>query len=182
MKIQYNSPFILTFTLLAVAVMIFSIITGGKSTLYFFTTYPHMSYMDPMSYLRLFSHVLGHANWNHLVGNFTFILLIGPMLEEKHGTKNLVLMTLVTALATGLINNFFFETGLYGASGIVFMLILLSSFANIKSGYIPLTFILIVVLFLGKEIYTSIADDQISQSAHIIGGICGAVFGFISNG
>jgi membrane associated rhomboid family serine protease len=59
------------------------------------------------------------------------------------------------------------------------MLILLSSFANIKSGHIPLTFIIIVVLFLGKEFLASLKPDTISQFAHIMGGICGGMFGFL---
>jgi membrane associated rhomboid family serine protease len=87
-------------------------------------------------------------------------------------------MMLVTALVTGLLNILFFHTGLLGASGIVFMLILLVSFTNSKSGEIPLTFILIALLFIGKEILQSLQSDQISQFAHIIGGICGSVFGF----
>ena len=32
--------------------------------------------------LRLFSYVLGHKNWQHLISNFAFVLLIGPVLEE----------------------------------------------------------------------------------------------------
>ena len=52
-------------------------------------------------------------------------------------------MILVTALLTALLNAVFFNTGLLGASGIVFMLILLSSCANIRAGEIPLTLILV---------------------------------------
>ena len=76
------------------------------------------------------------------------------------------------------LNNLLFNTGLLGASGVVFMLILLSSFTNVKSGNIPLTFILIIFLFMGKEVYTAFSQDNISQFAHILGGICGGVFGF----
>lgn len=71
--------------------------------------------------------------------------------------------------------------GLLGASGIVFMFILLSSFANIKTGHLPLTFVIIVIVFLGKEVFASFAHDSISQFAHIIGGLCGSTFGFLSN-
>ena len=90
----------------------------------------------------------------------------------------MLIMIAVTALITALLNNFFFPSGLMGASGIVFMMILLSSFANLKQGHIPLTFVIIVVLFLGKEVYNSLKMDNISQFAHILGGICGSIFGF----
>ena len=87
-------------------------------------------------------------------------------------------MIILTALITGIINVSFYSTGLLGASGIVFMLILLVSFTNNTGGGIPLTFILVAILFVGKELMHSFNNDQISQSAHIIGGLCGSVFGF----
>ncbi|MEO1653978.1 MAG: rhomboid family intramembrane serine protease, partial [Bacteroidota bacterium] len=73
-----------------------------------------------------------------------------------------------------------FNNALLGASGVVFMMILLVSFANARKGTIPLTFILIALLFLGKEIYSALfTHDNISQFAHIIGGLCGGVFGYV---
>ena len=38
--------------------------------------------------------------------------------------------------------------------------------------------ILIAILFLGKEVWQSLQADNISQFAHIAGGICGSLFGF----
>jgi rhomboid protease GluP len=35
------------------------------------------------------------------------------------------------------------------------------------------------VLFLVKEVSSAFAQDNISQFAHIIGGICGSFFGFL---
>ncbi len=86
-------------------------------------------------------------------------------------------MMVITALLTGLVNSLFFSTGLMGASGIAFMLILLSSFTNIVEGEIPLTFILVAILFLGREVIGSLESDDISQFAHIAGGVAGSVFG-----
>jgi GlpG protein len=59
------------------------------------------------------------------------------------------------------------------------MLILLSSFTNIRQGEIPLTFILIVVLYLAREFVNALNPDTISQLAHIAGGIIGGLFGFL---
>jgi membrane associated rhomboid family serine protease len=176
MKLQYNSPVVLTYALIATGALIANPFTGGWLMETFFTIYPVIDLANPLWYLRLFSHVIGHGNWPHLVGNFTFILLIGPILEEKYGSKDLLLMMVVTALVTGLLHIFFFQNGLLGASGVVFMLILLSSYTNAKGG-IPLTFVLIVLLFLGREVIESVRPDQVSQFAHIIGGIMGGLFG-----
>lgn len=178
MRIRYNAPVILTFTLLATAVLIVDQITGsfvGR----FFAAPPKFDGSSLFGYLRLLSYVLGHKNWLHLMSNFSIVLLIGPVLEEKYGSWPVLLMLVVTALATGILNVLFFSTGLMGASGIVFMLILLSSFTNIRSGEIPLTFILVVALFLAKEIINAFSEDNISQFAHILGGFCGSLFGFL---
>jgi membrane associated rhomboid family serine protease len=159
-------------------VVVFFLNKASAGTLMPWFALGHVSTSQPLSLVTLFTHVIGHANLEHLLGNLTFILLLGPIVEEKYGGRMTVIMMLVTALVTGLLNILFFHTGLLGASGIVFMLILLVSFTNSKSGEIPITFILIALLFIGKEILQSIQSDQISQFAHIIGGVCGSVFGF----
>lgn len=190
MRIQYNAPIILTFTLLSTAVFALQFFTPIEVVDYF-TVFPsEWSWTNPLSYLSLISHVLGHGGsmattneaWAHLMSNFTIILLIGPILEEKYGSRDILFMVLATALITGVLQVVFFETGLLGASGIVFMMIVLSSFTNSRAGTIPMTFILVAVLFLGQEIYRSFGADNVSQFAHIIGGICGGIFGFLLEG
>lgn len=177
MKITYNAPFTLTFTLIATIIHIFP----QSFTENFFAVGTSMDFGNPLNYFRLFSHALGHASWNHLFGNLSLILILGPILEEKYGTLMLALMSFITALVTGILNVAFMKNGLYGASGIVFMMILLSSFTNMKAKVIPVTFILVLVLFLGKEIMNSFEENNVSQFAHILGGILGSVFGFFTH-
>ena len=145
----------------------------------FFAVGTSINLADPLSIFSLFSHVIGHSSIQHLLGNLTFILLLGPIIEEKYSSRFTLFMIVITALITGILNVTFFSTGLLGASGIVFMLILLVSFTNTEDGKIPLTFILVALLFVGKEILQILDSDQISQFAHIIGGVCGSVFGFL---
>jgi membrane associated rhomboid family serine protease len=178
MKLKFNSPVILGFSLLCVAVFTLDKLMVGSLMPYF--TLGQVNTSSALSLLTLFTHVIGHANIEHLIGNLTFVLLLGPIVEEKYGDMRTLLMMMITALVTGILNLLFFHTGLMGASGIVFMLILLVSFTNTKSGEIPVTFILIAVLFIGKEVLESLKTDQISQFAHIIGGLCGSIFGFVT--
>lgn len=183
MKISYNSPVILTFALISTAVLGLNYLLEGLIGNYF-TLLPDFHFDSVTSYLRLFTYIFGHADWTHLVGNFSFILLLGPILEEKYGKRDLITMMGITAIATAVLFlllvgvGIFEREGLLGASGIVFMMILLSSMSNFKSGTIPLTFILIVILYVGKEIYDSFQPDHVSQFGHIFGGICGSIFGF----
>lgn len=177
-KIQYNSPVILTFTFLALGSYLLSYLTNGLSTGFLFSNY-RTSFLDPMQYIRLFSYILGHANWAHFSGNFIIILITGPMLEEKYGSKVLTQLILVTAFVTGIIHTTFSSAALLGASGIVYMFIILSSFTNAQRGKIPLTLIIVFFVFIGREIFGgAFAQDNISQLAHIIGGLCGALFAF----
>ncbi len=179
-KFQYNAPVILTMTLISFLSLLLGYCTGGASTRFFFSIYRSRLF-DPMQYIRLFTYVFGHADYAHFIGNFTIILLVGPMLEEKYGSKQLLEMMAVTALVTGLVQIIFFpHTALLGASGIAFMLILLSSFANYERGKIPLTLILVALIYLSGEIVDGIVNrnDNISQMGHILGGACGCVFGW----
>src|SRR5690606_38086157 len=120
-----------------VAVFVLDKVMAGHLMPYF--ALGHVSLSQPVSLITLFTHVAGHASLEHLLGNLTFVLLLGPIIEEKYGGGPLLIMILITALVTGLLNVVFFHTGLLGASGVVFMLILLVSFTNTRSGEIPLT-------------------------------------------
>lgn len=179
MKLSYNAPVTLTFALLSAIVLALDQFIFTSLTEQMFSVGGSMSLGDPLDYIRLFSHVIGHADWTHLLGNFAFILLLGPILEEKYGSALLLLMMAITALVTGVINVLLLSTGLLGASGIVFMMILLVSFTNFRKGEIPLTFILIVLLYLAREVITAFQDDSVSQFAHIAGGLTGSLFGFL---
>lgn len=178
-RIKYNAPVILSFSIICSVVYFIDQGLLGKLMPYF-TVGTTVNISNPFSIASLFTHVIGHSSMEHLLGNMTFILLLGPIIEEKYGSVNTLIMIAFTAFVTGLINVMFYNTGLLGASGIVFMLILLVSFTNTNSneGGIPLTFILVAILFVGKELLHSLSADNISQTAHIIGGMCGSVFGF----
>ncbi|MDR2102439.1 MAG: rhomboid family intramembrane serine protease [Treponema sp.] len=180
MRIKYNAPTVLTFTFISTAVLILSQTLFPSLTRTWFVV-PGRGGFSPSAFrnwVTLFTHVLGHASWTHLVSNFSVILLIGPILEESYGSRSLFFMIALTALVTGVLNSLFFPTALLGASGVVFMMILLASFTNFNKGEIPLTFLLILTLYLGRELFNSFSSNTISEFAHIVGGFCGSLFGF----
>ncbi len=176
MKITFNSPAILTFSFLCVVIYVlthqFGIGTG------WFTLSPSFNFGQFSSYFTLVSYVFAHADIDHIIGNLSFILLLGPIIEEKYGTKHTVIIIFSTALVTAILHILFFSNGLIGASGIVFSLIILSSLVNFKNKEIPITFILVAIIFVGKEIIALFDTDNVSQFAHIIGGCIGGFFGF----
>ena len=76
----------------------------------------------------------------------------------------------------------FSDHALMGASGVAFMMVLLASMVNMRSGDIPLTFIAVAVIYMGGEIAQSFGNDHVSHMAHLIGGAIGALFGFFMAG
>lgn len=130
-------------------------LTNGWTTYHLFSVY-RSSLADPLFFVRLFGHVLGHAGWDHFIGNMLLFLVIAPPLEERYGSRTLL-----------------------GASGIVFMLIMLSSLAGSRNGGIPITLILVGVLYLSQQVYDILfVQDNVANFMHIVGGACGTVFGF----
>ena len=182
LKISYNAPVVLTFVLICLVVLVIDGLTMGKSTNLLFMTY-HPSLANPLTYIRFFTHVLGHSGWSHFINNAAYLLLLGPMLEEKHGSQTLLEIIAITALVTGLVNYIFFPSvGLCGASGVVFAFIILASFTGFKDGEIPLTFILVAIIYIGQQVFEGITvTDNISNMAHIVGGAVGAVLGYLLN-
>lgn len=181
-RITFNSPVILAFVFISLGAMVANYLTMGASNKLLFMTY-HSSLTSPLTYVRFFTHVLGHAGWSHYIGNMMYILLLGPMLEEKYGSAKILEVILTTALVTALLNYFLFPgIALCGASGVVFAFILLTSFTGFNEGEIPLTVILVAIIFIGQQVYEGVfLQDNVSNLSHIAGGVVGAVIGYQLN-
>ncbi len=182
LQLSFNAPVVLGFTVLCFVVLVLDTITNGNITNSFFSVY-RSSLVNPATYIRFFGHVVGHAGWNHFVGNIMMILVVGPLLEEKYGSSNILFVILSTALVTGIVNFVFFpNVRLLGASGVVFAFILLSSLTSITEGKIPITFILVAIIYIGEQVYSGIfINDNVANLTHIIGGLVGSVLGYIMN-
>jgi len=178
LRFQYNSPVVLSFALLSLVVLILDYFTDGWTTGRFFSVY-RCSLRDLAAIPRFVLHVLGHNGYSHFIGNMMMILVVGPTLEEIYGSRKLFAAIFMTALVSGLVQWLFFPgTALLGASGIVFMMIVMSSLSGMKDGWIPITFVLVLLLYLGGEVVDGLfVRDNVSQLTHIVGGVCGAVLG-----
>lgn len=181
-RIVNNAPVVLWFTVACAAALILSTATNGLSDRLVFSVY-RSSLSDPLTYIRFFGHVIGHANIGHFMSNMMLLVVVGPMLEEKYGSKDLLTIMILTAFTTGLFHFIVFPgTMLLGASGIVFAFILLASFTQYKDGTLPITFIVVAVLYIGNQIYDGLfISDNVSNITHIIGGVIGTFFGLILN-
>lgn len=175
-RIEWNAPVTLGFAGLSLIALLLSQWFPGIN--YEFFSIHRSSFMDPLLYLRCFSHVLGHSSVQHYVNNMMLFLILCPMVEERYGAKLLIEMMAVTAVLTAILWLIFGSGSLLGASGIVFMLILLASITGKDKGTLPVTLILVAICYLGSEIQKGLtARDHISQMAHITGGVVGIFYG-----
>lgn len=178
-RLDYNAPVTLSFFFLSLAALLLGHFTGGWTTAHLFSVY-RGSMADPLFYVRLFGHVLGHANWDHFINNMLLFLVVAPPLEERYGSRTLLCGIAMTAVVSGVLKCVLFPgTALLGASGIVFMLIMLSSLAGSRNGGVPITLLLVGALYLSQQIYDILfVTDNVANFMHIVGGVCGTAFGF----
>ncbi len=179
-KFSFNSPIVLGFTIICFIALVLNWLTRGWANNAVFSVY-HSSLLSPFTYIRMIGHIFGHANWEHFIGNIMLILVVGPLLEEKYGSSNLLFVILATALVTGIANYIFFpHVQLLGASGVVFAFILLSPFTGVKEGTVPVTLVLVALIYIGGQVYDGLfLKDNVANLTHILGGLVGAGLGYV---
>ncbi len=176
-KITYNAPLTLTFALLCALALGINFLSVGWFNQMFACYFT--SWSDPMMYLRLITYPFAHADMSHLVSNMTLLLVLGPILEERYGAKMLGIAMVVTALVAGIFQIIFARgSALVGCSGIVFMMIVLASFGGAKGHGVPLTFIVVIIMYLAMQINSALQANNISEMTHVLGALCGAWIGF----
>eukprot|EP00928_Gymnodinium_smaydae_P057425 TRINITY_DN40670_c0_g1_i1.p1 TRINITY_DN40670_c0_g1~~TRINITY_DN40670_c0_g1_i1.p1 ORF type:complete len:174 (+),score=20.94 TRINITY_DN40670_c0_g1_i1:109-630(+) len=138
-----------------------------------------------MFYPRLVTHIFGHGGWDHLAGNLTLIILVGPSCEAGYGARLLMLIMLQTALVTALFHYLFSPSNAMqlGASGIAFMLIILNSMRDHQAGKIRVSLIVLMVVWVAKEAAGFVSNasghfDGVSHQAHLFGALVGGISGF----
>jgi len=181
-QLRYNAPVTFSFALICVLVMLLDqYVFPGFVGAYLSAPGADFNAGQPAHYFAIVLYVFGHESWTHLWNNFLFLLLLGPILEEKYTPKPLLMMMLSTTIVTGIFNILMKQPPLVGASSLVFMMIMLVSFARTKAGDVQVSFILIFVLFLLAELTRGAQNTNpaVSNMAHILGGVCGTIFGFL---
>lgn len=181
-RLSFNVPVTLCFIALCFIATLLGVVSGGSLSTMFFTAY-RLQVLNTLSWLRCVTSTMGHAGWEHFFNNMLYIILLGPILEEKYGSKVMILSIVLSGLATTLaITILASNTGVIGASGVVFAWILMSSFTSFREGTIPVTFVLVFVFYIGQEVLNGVvARDNISQMGHIVGGLVGSSIGFLKN-
>lgn len=178
--LKYNAPVTLTIALLSLLALALSELTDGWTTQNLFSFYKS-PLTDFLTYPRAILHVLGNTSLTACTANIIVLLVIGPAAEDRFGSAKVLFAVLLAALAGALIMWFLFpEASIMGASGILFMMMVLASFASVRGGAVPITLILVLILFLGSEVVQALTGVAgLQELTHIAGAAVGLLFGFI---
>lgn len=140
----------------------------------------------------LLSHQFLHGDLMHLLGNMTFLIICGFAVEAAIGAWFFLALYLASGIAGGLFFALFdlqSETPLVGASGAIsgVMAMYLAIFRLrqidffywifIFAGYFRAPALLILPLYIGKEVFSFVTDESsnVAFMAHAGGFICGGV-------
>lgn len=193
--IHIDSPFTTVFLVLCVGVhLLNSLIPMLELSKSYFAVYPwgHCHLLSPLTYWRMFSHVLGHGSWGHLQGNMVNLLLCAPGVERHFGALGLLKIVFTTAVSSGLAHILLGPSNAVqlGASGVLFALLMLQSLVEAKTegstgskGRIPLTFIVQAVLWCWSEVISQLfkKGSGTSHIAHLSGALVGVWLGYHLN-
>ena len=193
--IQIDSPITTAFVVLCFLVQCANVcVPTAFISRDFFGVSPwsHFQWTSWLSWVTLFTHVVGHGSWSHLQGNVVYLLLVSPAVERHWGSYSYIKILLVVALSSALAHMVFgtANTVQLGASGVVFSLILLNSLIAYEhrrgsgsvaetEGVVPLTFILQIFFWVWNEVLSQLFAEKshIAHIAHLAGAAAGTVAG-----
>ncbi len=187
-KLSYDAPVTLTFVIATLLLFVInSFLCKGKLTTLILSA-PTSSVGElpfevssPLSYLRLFFYVFGASSGNMMITNLIFILLLGPAMEERYGSVVIGIMIIVSAVFAGVLNACFCQKMLQGPISIVFMMVFLNAFMSFSKKKVPLCFVIILILFVCREIFEQNANGIIGLISSLAGGLCGSLFAFLAS-
>lgn len=174
LHLKYDSPVTLTFVLLSTLILALDsfalkgflttniFICHGSKAVGNIAAFDYKNFLD---YLRLFTHTLGSSGWQSLLANSTFILLLGPTLEERYGSPILLLMIVLTSLVGGVLNACLVPFFTSGSQSIVFMMICLAAITAFSKKEVPLSWIIVFALYFALKLCSSYSDFSNSNSA-----------------
>ena len=199
LHLSYNAPITLTFSILCILIFAAdTFILKGKLISAAFTcpgkigSAVAFNFKSPVDYVKLFTHIFGSTDWTSLFLNLSFILLLGPTLEERYGSPIVALAIAVVALLTGVVNVCLLSATITGSSAVVLLMIILATVAFLDKKQMPLTFLFVLILYLAYEMYSAVKGNSLftktfysflklntSTFVDLVGGICGSLFGFL---
>ena len=188
LKFSYDAPVTITFSLVCIIVFLLDKFvfknylgtnilcspTAASGVLPF-------NFGEVLSYPRLILYVFSSTSVSLLLTNLIFIILLGPSMEERYGSVVIGIMIAVSSLFSGVLTACFCKESLTGSAPIVFMMIFLSAFMSFSKKKLPMSFIMIIGMFIAVEILNKGANGVVGVLINMAGGLCGSLFAFLTS-
>ena len=177
----FSYHYIVTIGYFLICFLIFILNALFKNKVTSFLKIRRGSIFNPMNFIRLVTSGFCHTDFTHFRNNFVFILLLGPILEEKFGSLVFLEMLFITTVVSSLFHLLFYDSSAIGASDNVYMMVSLCGICCATDEKIPITFVLLFLFFVLGEIilmFFYIIWDSVGHDGHVVGALCGIVFGY----
>ncbi|OOF54436.1 rhomboid family intramembrane serine protease [Rodentibacter genomosp. 2] len=133
---------------------------------------------------RYITHSFVHLSNIHIIANLSWFWLFGSVIERYFGGRKLFFIFLVSAIVSGIVQNYFSGAGFFGLSGVVYAVLgyvfvvdkLNANIFNLPKGFFTMLFVGLIFGFISP-----LFDIYIGNAAHISGLIVGLFWGFIDS-
>lgn len=146
---------------------------------------PGLPEISQGEFWRLFTPVLVHGGWVHLLLNMLWLLDLGSMIEGRQSTGRLGLLVVVMAVSSNFGQFLLFHANFCGMSGVVYGLlgyVWVKSKLDPGSGLFlqPHTVLMMLIWFFLCLCFTPLIP-KIANGAHAVGLAMGIVWGFLAS-
>lgn len=187
MKLNYDAPVTIIFTLLSVLLFVldwFLLKNKLNSTILITPTCDgefQFSFKSFFSYLRLFLYVFGSGEALSFFAKLVIISLLGSAMEERYGSMVIGIMIFVATIFTGVLSACCCKLPFSGSDAVVFMLILLDMLFHISKKAISVSSALATCLFIACQFIQKNPNGTVGVLIILAGGLCGSLFAFMAS-
>lgn len=132
---------------------------------------------------RYVTHSLVHLSLWHIAFNLLWWWIFADMIERKFGSGKLILLYLLSAVISGVAQNFASGPAFFGLSGVVYAVLGfvfgVDRFGKSEPFNLPQGFFNMLLVGIGFGFISPLIDIQMGNSAHISGLIVGLAYGFL---
>ncbi|MCQ9120200.1 rhomboid family intramembrane serine protease [Rodentibacter pneumotropicus] len=133
---------------------------------------------------RYISHSFVHLSNIHIIANLSWFWLFGSVIERYFGGRKLFFIFLVSAMVSGIVQNYFSGAGFFGLSGVVYAVLgyvfvvdkLNANIFNLPKGFFTMLLVGLIFGFISP-----LFDIYIGNAAHFSGLLVGLLWGLIDS-
>lgn len=135
---------------------------------------------------RLFTSMFLHAGLDHLFFNMYGLMLFGPLLESRIGSKRFLALYLISGVLVSIVSSFFYNAAV-GASGAIMavigaLIIFMPRLQLLLFFAIPMPLWIAGILWVVIDTLGILVPSGVANIGHLTGMACGLLYGVFLKG